>query len=57
LERKKQYVQSRLHVAPEGLPRTWKEDGAFFGHVAGRFGMVSGIAYVGVNGMIFGVCI
>ncbi|CAB4596830.1 unannotated protein [freshwater metagenome] len=37
-ERKKQYVQSRLQMAPPGLARTWKAAGAPTGHEGGRDG-------------------
>ena len=34
-ERKKQYVQSRLHIAPDGFAITWKAGGASRGNVDG----------------------
>src|SRR3954468_3165497 len=36
--RKKQYVQSRLQIGPDGLASTWKPGGAVGGRVAGSAG-------------------
>ncbi len=37
-DRKKQYLQSRLHTAPVGLASRWKARGAFSGSVVGNAG-------------------